>query len=374
MISRKTLKIVMGVSMVLCASASFAARTESIEAALSTDTWYGDIDGARVAGVPTRPAVGYPIADTNHTYVLNVEGSVICSNTTSTTTSTATASVSDFLINIPELSDELEADGLDNAKIAVAAGIKLDGDEIPLMLYCKAGSATAATWVQIATVDSNTWYRVTLVFQGERCRVSLDGEPVKSTHGYATYNGSDANGAWYNLANTPSNPSNLAIGSLSFIGCANLDDVVIKDEFAEDAFPADAVAELEGDETVRYNDLNKWGWTVADLNGKLGEFVLNTGMTVAQKLECGLDPTTGTKFEPVSITKTSADEATITFPCDDSTKMGRYKIVITGGTCNNGSVVTGATTEGCEAGRAKITLSNLNQTAPVMTFKLVAEK
>ena len=368
MICKKAMKIAMGVGMVLCATASFAGRTESFEAALDGNIWSGDITDALVTGTPTEPAVGFPIA-TNHMQVLNVEGSVICSNTTSS----AQSSISDFLIFIPEPSDELDGEDLGNAKIAIAAGTTESNGIVPLCLYCTT-NGTNKGWGVIGSVSTGTWVRVTLAFTNGFCRVSIDGEPAKSSFGYTAASDSAAptgtsTGAWYKLAGTGN-----SVQSLSFIGCAKLDDVVIKDSFADNAFSATAVAELEGDETVRYNDLNKWGWTVADLNGKLGEFVLNTGMTVAQKLECGLDPTTDTKFEPVSITKTSAAEATITFPCDDTSKTGRYKIVITGGTCNNETVVTGATTEGCEAGRAKITLTGLNQTAPVMTFKLVAEK
>ena len=367
MICKKAIKIAMGVGMVLCATASFAERTESFEAALDGNIWSGDITDALVAGTPTEPAVGFPIA-TSHMQVLNVEGSVICSNETTSAATSATSSISDFLIFIPEPSDELDGEDLGNAKIAIAAGTNwVDETTVKLCLYCKAGTAATADWLEIANVKTSTWVRVTLVFENNRCRVSLDGEPVHNGSGYKT-SAADAgsNGAWYNLANVPGG-TDRSIASLSFIGCAKLDDVVIKDSFAEDAFPATAVAELEGDETVRYNDLNKWGWTVTDLNGKLGEFVLNTGMTVAQKLECGLDPTTDTKFEPTNVVGKAANVATIKFPCDDPSKTYRYSVAAEGATATLGAVTV-------ENGTATADVTFSNVSGKVITFWLEADK
>ncbi len=372
MICKKAMKIAMGVGMVLCATASFAEVTENFEGTIGA----GWSDGTSAAVVEDNSqyggsdSVGYPISG-DHTKILNVEGEVSCTNSPD---GTPTSSISDFLIFIPEPSDELDDEGLTDAKIAIAAGTTESNGIVPLCLYCTT-NGTNKGWGVIGSVSTGTWVRVTLAFTNGFCRVSINGEPAKSSYGYpALDSGSQGNGAWYKLAGGTGN----SVQSLAFIGCAKLDDVVIKDSFADNAFSATAVAKLNPEvpesETVRYNDLNKWGWTVADLNDKLDDPVANTGMTVGEKLLCGLDPTTETKFEPVSITKTSAAEATITFPCDDPTKTGRYKIEITGGTCNNANVVAGAITNGCEAGRAKITLTGLNQTAPVMTFKLVAEK
>lgn len=373
MICKKAMKIAMGVGMVLCATASFAAKTEHFESTLDGNTWSGDIsDDARVSATVTAPAVGYPITNAAHTLVLNVEGSATCTNGVQ-----SGSSISDFLIYIPEPSDSLEVeDGeLDGAKIAIAAGTETEmvGTQVPLYLYCTTNGSDVG-WANIGMVNTCTWSRVTLAFTNGFCRVSLDGEPVKSGYGYTSFTDGTRGGAWYALAGSGNN-----VESLKFIGCAKLDDVVIKDAFEEIIFPANVSPTMANmpDETVNYNDLNKWGVTSAYLNENYDKVYPNgntSGMTIAQKLECGLDPTTDTKFEPVSITKTSATEATITFPCDDSTKTGRYKIVITGGTCNNATEVTGATTEDCEDGRAKITLTGLNQTAPVMTFKLVAER
>jgi len=363
--------------MVLCASASFAEVSQGFESATdgaigtNIPDWTGDGIVTNV-GPTYAKTVGTPRGEATNSKTLLVEGEVTCANTATTTET----SISDFLIFIPEPSDELGTDDeLAGAKVAIAAGTTESNGIVPLCLYCTT-NGTNKGWGVIGSVSTGTWVRVTLVFTNGFCRVSIDGEPAKSSFGYTAASDSAARtGAWYKLAGTGN-----SVQSLSFIGCAKLDDVVIKDSFEGIAFPATAVATLHSDsqeiegETVRYNDLNKWGMTSSELVAQWSQQVGTTGMTVGEKLECGLDPTTDTKFEPVSITKTSAAEATISFPCDDSTKTGRYKIVITGGTCNNATVVTGATTDGCEAGRAKITLSNLNQTAPVMTFKLVAER
>lgn len=348
MICKKAMKIAMGVGMVLCATASFAVREQNFESGSlgSTDGWYGDVSSFEDI-TPQAPTVGYPLPSSNHEKTLLVEGSVICSNTTST----ATASVSDFLIFIPEPSDELGTDELEGAKVAIAAGTNwVDQAEtkVKLCLYCKDGENVAA-WHEIAEVTTSTWLRVTLAFKDDRCRVSLDGEPVHNNIGYKTSTDTNTGGgAWYNLAGTGN-----SVQSLSFIGCAKLDDVVIKDSFAEDAFPATAVATLTGDETVRYNDLNKWGWTVTDLQGKLGDTVPGTGMTVGEKLLCGLDPTTTTKFEPLTITPTGVNTATITFPCEDASKKTRYELGAEGGT----AVFTG--------GASSITVENGVATAGI---------
>ena len=167
-----------------------------------------------------------------------------------------------------------------------------------------------------------------------------------------------------------------SVQSLSFIGCAKLDDVVIKDSFAEDAFPATAVAKLNPEvpesETVRYNDLNKWGWTVADLNGKLDDPVANTGMTVGEKLLCGLDPTTTTKFEPLTITPTGVNTATITFPCEDASKKTRYELGAEGGTAVFTGGASSITVENGVA-TAGITLAPA-QGSKVVKFWLVATR
>lgn len=351
MICKKAMKIAMGVGMVLCATASFAARTQDFESgSLDTGIWTGD-GGTIEAGNPSyAKPVGAPIAtaETPSTKTLLVEGEVICANTPTADGS----SVSDFLIFIPEPSDELDDEGLTDAKIAIAAGTAMTGDQVPLCLYCKT-NGTDKGWGEIGAVSTGTWVRVTLAFTNGFCRVSIDGEPAKSSFGYTAASDSAAptgtsTGAWYKLAGTGD-----SVLSLSFIGCAKLDDVVIKDSFADDAFPATAVATLTGDETVRYNDLNKWGWTVTDLQGKLGDTVPGTGMTVAQKLLCGLDPTTTTKFEPLAITPTGANTATIRFPCEDASKKTRYELGAEGGT----AVFTG--------GASSITVENGVATAGI---------
>ncbi len=376
MICKKAMKIAMGVGMVLCATSSFAGVTNSFDTAttgaMSIDGWFGN--GTVEVGNPSyAKPVGAPIATTLNPSIntLLVEGEVICSNAVS-----GTSSVSDFLIFIPEPSDELGTEELDGAKVAIAAGTNwVDQAEtkVKLCLYCKDGE-NAAAWHEIAEVTTSTWLRVTLAFKDDRCRVSLDGEPVVNTFGYAASSGDTTDGPWYKLASTGNN----SVQSLSFIGCAKLDDVVIKDSFAEDAFPATAVATLDSDspaidgETVRYNDLNKWGMTSDELVAQWSVQVGETGMTVGEKLLCGLDPTTTTKFEPLTITPTGANTANITFPCEDASKKTRYSLGAEGGTAVFTDGASSITVENGVA-TAGITLAPA-QGSKVVKFWLVATR
>lgn len=331
MICKKAMKIAMGVGMVLCATASFAEVTENFEGTIGN----GWSDGTSAAVVEDNSqyggsdSVGYPISG-DHTKILNVEGEVSCTNSPE---GTPTSSISDFLIFIPEPSDELDDEGLTDAKIAIAAGTNwVDETTVKLCLYCKAGTAATADWLEIANVKTSTWVRVTLVFENNRCRVSLDGEPVHNGSGYKT-SAADAgsNGAWYNLANVPEG-TDRSIASLSFIGCAKLDDVVIKDSFAEDAFTTDAT--LLAGEKASYNNLNKWGMTVFDVTNKWNTVLNKTsGMKVGEKIACGYDPNSDTKFVPVSITKTEAGQAKIKFPIESTSEseLARYSVTVEGG-------------------------------------------
>ena len=376
MICEKTIKIAMGVSMVLCAGASFAATSESFEGStLGSNVWYGDggsFSNETVA-VGAVGNVGFPIANVTHDTVYFVEGTVVCSNGTAS----ADSSTSDFLVNISECSDELETEGLAGAKIALAAGTTNDQTSaelaaglIPLCIYCKRPDADEASWNKIGAVTNGGWARITLAFENSRCRVSLNGEPVKNDNfGWTASTGGSSGGAWYNLASTP---GSLKIASLEFIGCAKLDDVVINDSFTEITFPENAVATLDnettGGETVSYNALNEWGMTSTEVASNWGN-VLNekSGMTVAEKIECGLNPKSDTKFEPKEIVAKSANVATVKFPCEDPSKSNRYSVVAEGATATLGSVsvVNGEAT-------ADITFSNVS--SKVITFWLKAEK
>ena len=368
MICKKAMKIAMGVGMVLCATASFAARTQDFESgSLDTGIWTGD-GGTIEAGNPSyAKPVGAPIAtaETPSTKTLLVEGEVRCTNSPE---GTLTSSISDFLIFIPEPSDELDDEGLTDAKIAIAAGTTESNGIVPLCLYCTT-NGTNKGWGVIGSVSTGTWVRVTLAFTNGFCRVSIDGEPAKSSFGYTAASDSAARtGAWYKLAGTGN-----SVQSLSFIGCAKLDDVVIKDSFKDDAFTTDA--NLLAGEKASYNNLNKWGMTVFDVTNKWNT-VLNesSGMTVGQKIACGYDPNSATKFEPVSITKTAAEQATIKFPIESTDELGRYKVVLDGGKADGKNEVGGATDAGNGFATINLTKLTYNADSNVIKFTLKAEK
>lgn len=366
MICKKAMKIAMDVGMVLCATASFAKVTENFEGTIDAGWSDGTADAVVEDNSQYGGEVGYPISG-SHTKILNLEGEVSYTNSPE---GTPTSSISDFLIFIPEPSDELDGEDLGNAKVAIAAGtnwVDQAKTQVKLCLYCKEGESAAA-WHEIAEVTTSTWLRVTLVFKDNRCRVSLDGEPVVKTFGYAASSGDAAGGPWYNLASTGNN----SVQSLSFIGCAKLDDVVIKDAFEEIIFPADVspkMANMPG-ETVNYNDLNKWGVTSDELNKNYNQVYPNgntSGMTVAQKLECGLDPTSDTKFGPTNVVGKAANIATIKFPCDDPSKTYRYSVAAQGATATLGEVKV-------ENGTATADVTFSGASGKVITFWLEADR
>ena len=138
------------------------------------------------------------------------------------------------------------------------------------------------------------------------------------------------------------------------------------------AFPANVVATLVGKgETVSYNNLNKWNMTTNDVVTQW-ESVLNetSGMTVGQKIACGYDPNSATKFVPVSITKTTDKQATIKFPIESAAELGRYSVEVDGGTAEG----IGNATAADEPGFAQFNLSNITYTgdSKVIKFTLKA--
>ena len=296
--------------------------------------WSGDgslIEESLAPGA-TVLAAGVPIgtAENETSKVLALEGQVLCSSSTGKQT--------DFLLNVSGPSDELPPpENLVGVQIAVAAGTELDVEQnVPLMLYCKYGNGDgeeASGWLQVSSVKVDTWIRVTMDFDynndNGRCKVSVDGVPVVSEKGSLKADGTGGKGAWYKLAAKASG----TIASLTFVGSAKIDDVVINDEVSGNCFAQSAKAEIaiaDGvKEEVSLNDLNKWGIT-PDMAATTQ--VDDSGLTVAQKLECGLKPDDGKKFQRTSMEmrKVTVDGvvktvATIKFPGSDAA-IRRYKV------------------------------------------------
>ena len=333
MILKHTLKTFLLGGAFLVASIAFSAVRESFnkENFASLEKWSGDGSLIEESPAPgeTVLAAGVPIgtADNETPKVLALEGQDLCSDVTGKQT--------DFLLNVSSPSDELPAN-LDEVQIAVAAGTELDEGQntVPLMLYCKYGKDDGEEtlgWVRISSVKVGTWIRVTLDFDyvAGRCKVSVDGVPVVSEKGSLKADGSGGNGAWYKLAKPSQN-----IASLTFVGSAKIDDVVVNDNIVtEKLFAESAKAKISivagVEEEVSLNDLNKWGIT-PDMAATAK--VDDSGLTVAEKLECGLRPDDGKKFQltdmemsKITVGGVEKTLAKIKFP-GSKAALNRYKV------------------------------------------------
>ena len=332
------LKHIMRISVFSCAffvaNIAFSAISESFNKenfdSLGSK-WSGD--GSLIEESPAQNGnvlgAGVPIgtAENETPKVLALEGQVLCSSSTGKQT--------DFLLNVSSPSDELPLpQNLDGVQIAVAAGTELNVEQntVPLMLYCNyrnGDGEEASGWLQVSSVKVGTWIRVTMDFDynNDRCKVSVDGVPVVSEKGSLKADGTGGNGAWYKLAK-----ASAKIESLTFVGSAKIDDVVIKEAVSENIF-ADVKKTIEivpgVTEEVSLNDLNKWGIT-PDMaaNAKVDD----SGLTVAEKLECGLKPDDGKKFQLTSmemrkVTVDGVDKtvATIKFPGSEAAR-NRYMV------------------------------------------------
>ena len=289
-----------------------------------------------IAGVPLGTIEG------ETSKVLELEGEVVCAN--------ETGKQVDFLLNVSSPSDELP-ENLEGVQIAVAVGTSEtqadDGQTkfVPLMLYGVKKNESSARWFGISSVKIGTWSRVTLNFDygAGRCKVSVDGVPVVSEDGSFKADGTGDKGAWYKLAvlNEKKN-----IASLTFIGSAKIDDVVVNDEVSEKCFAnvekpiqiADGVTEK-----VSINDLNKWGIT-PDMAATAK--VDDSGLTVAEKLECGLRPDDGKKFQLTDMVmrKESVDGVVKTVAkikfSGSQAALNRYKVTARDSVGNNVSIAS----------------------------------
>ena len=120
------------------------------------------------------------------------------------------------------------------------------------------------------------------------------------------------------------------------------------------------VADSGQGSNVTYEYINKYGVTVAQATDS-SYTCAESGMTVAQKFEAGLDPTTDTKFELQTMTTTKS-EATVTFPGMNGN--GNYTVKV--GTTKGGSdVATQTSTQTSAAGEgvnsATISIPAANQ-------------
>ena len=304
--------------------------SESFESKTPTDTLTtSPISGLTgngtyaTGGADSAPGMGYPISG-GHTKALEIAGTVTYTETL--TPSSTGASMVDFMFKV-EPTDELENPTGDDIRVALAVGTNdVNEGKAPIKLWCKTTSGGTTDWVDLApAVTTGTWVRATLVldYSANKCSVSLNGDPA--------LNGDDK---WFYFVNaTGDDPY---VKSITMVGSTLVDDLVVQHSASSTFTPAGATGTISGGSAVTYEYINKYGVTVAQATDSTYKCA-NSGMTVAQKFEAGLDPTTDTKFELQTMNVASATEATVTFPGNKGASA--YEVEITD---KNGDAVSGA--------------------------------
>jgi hypothetical protein len=282
------------------------------------ETWSGNGTVKATSPDPYSSGLtgGAPTSSPSGNY-LNIKGTVVCTNTAEA----YAYYKADYLVFIDEpvleLLDESEDSSIAGAQIAVAGGTEVtDGNKVALNVYCRTNS-TQNGWVATdAYLTTGVWQRVTLMFDygQRRCRVSVNGVPAASPNGYTSASTtSNDGGAWYAFANAPTADK---ITSMSFIGSGNIDEVVVAGSAAtppvNGSNAEESVTVASGvTATVTQAELASWGVSPSTIATASAD---NSGMTVAEKLQAGLDPTDNSKFEIQSIKASSGDSAQVVLP------------------------------------------------------------
>lgn len=299
-------------AVVAWSGGAFAAISQDFETNMSGIDGTG---GSRGLGVPTNPGCGFPGGFSTHENVLAITGTVTYTESTAPSTR---ASQVDLMFKA-EPTDELdELTDQTDVKVALAVATNSTVSKVSIMLWCKAKSAAAASWVQLCTIDEAAWARATLIldYASERCRVSINGDPQITA--------SAVEDAWYTFANAKGSDSYLK--SVTMTGSTEVDDfVVTHDALSGYTEPFDGdVAIASTGVTITYDELNKYGITKAQ--AEANEDVSDgAGMTISQKVEAGLNPKSATKFELKTMTPVSATSATVTFP---GNKTSGYTVTV----------------------------------------------
>lgn len=327
------MKFVLSASLALASWVALAGVSENFEGATAiSGTWTNQNNEAVTPAAATHAgtiAVGTAINTTAGYKVVNVcpvSGTVVCDDTGTTAGDAGSA---DFAMFVEEAGDEPDADdtALSGAQIAVAGGpCSSDDTKSTIYVYCKT-NATHCGWIASdKSIATGTWYRVSLNFDytNGRCEVCFDGEPVESDFGYLKSSGDTTRGAWYRLATETGNDN---IAQLAFVGSTEVDDVVVTG------------SALDTTRYAGYKNING----VAVSNNYLVAYAVNansaatkslddSGLTLLDKFETGLDPTDNSTFTATAMTLVDAGKtATITIPCHVDNGQS-YTIVVTDGT------------------------------------------
>lgn len=364
MLHMKKTKAAVFAAVAACAGIAFAdegVAKHSFEEELP-NVWSGD-GKLEDASISTPPQGGYPISDATHTKALLIEGEVTCTDASTP----GTTKQIDLLINVAEEGDTLTDDDAGGGKIAIAVGDEADNGTVALKAFCKAKNAEKEGWVTIKdAITLGEWHRVTLKFDYTKgaCQISVDGEPAVSDYGYLTAakDNNTANGAWYVFANDPAAEGTAQI---DFAGCALVDDVVITDANGTAPEPLGNVTIASGEvsgSSIPLPKLAEWGVDATTINSAQLD---GTGMTVAEKLACGLEPDDDVPFAATDMKLSPAGVPTITFPGSAVAKNGvtpNYTIKVYDGSkasTDDGYDVTSSFTQGTvqSAGEGRVSAS-----------------
>ena len=292
--------LVAGAVMFSCTCS--AAISDTFEG--ETLGWTGD--GSIVEKAFTAPAVGLPIADTG-TKVLEVQGVATRENPEG---DTGNLGLIDFMLQVTAADESPVVDsGVatdDNsagAPIAIAAGLAVDA-KIPLMVLVN------NAWAPLTSADytEGEWVRVTIVvaYTAKRFRVSVNGVPVST--GYLEATGNTTGGPWFafNKKESETTVSEMAkVSKVIVVGSTSLDDVVVAQgaTLPEAPIAETAKATVNG-KLVPMKYLNKYGVPPEKMaEVKLGQ----STMTVMDKYEAGIDPTTAEVFKMTDLKPTAKD-------------------------------------------------------------------
>ena len=287
---------VLAVSSVMAFEQSFEGNEIVVGSELALTGWGGYGTYSNTVDQSSLPA-GTPIAGA-HSKHLAVDGWV--TNTLEGTTGDAQL---DMLVKVARPDEELS--GMSDTEAKFAMAIDTNG-----LLKCWVNN----DWIALSSTafTEGQWIRVVVIYDntGKRCKVSVDGNACVTTAGYKAATGEETNGPWYPVIRSTS-----AISSLKVVGTTALDD--IKVAYGTTSTPA-------------YNDASGSPKTVAKTpaSGSAIDIPLtwfdqnnvatsantatdDSGMTIADKYQTGIDPNSGEKFELKSMSMTK-DGSTVT--------------------------------------------------------------
>jgi len=243
-------------------------------------------------------AAGTPIAGA-HTKHLAVDGWV----TNTLTGATETDAQLDMLVKVARPDEELS--GMSDTEAKFAMAIDTNG-----LLKCWMNNA----WVALSSTafTEGQWIRVAVIYDkdGQRCKVSVDGNACVTANGFKAATGADTNGPWYPVIRTTT-----AISSLKVVGTTALDDVKVaygsnssyeptyNDPSTGNPITTDMAAASGSDVAIPLAWLDKNNIDVTNPNAP---DYATSGMKVADKYQTGMDPNGGETFAMKSMTMTES--------------------------------------------------------------------